>query len=331
MKKSIYLIVCLILFFIFHNKPLFAEESMLTLKQQLDRLQREVNDLSRSVFRDSNQSNANSKDNNDSQTEKFAAIDMRIYDLEKVIKKLTMNYTTPIDLEEDIRNLTMNLEEMVFKLDKINKRINKIEEDFDIKLQKIVVENSKENLNNISKKEDKEDIVVENSENTLGTLKYTSENNTNTSNEKDKVEKTNQNHVNADLKNLSPEDQFQMAFDQMSKKKYEQAKLSFQSFIDQNPENQTSGSAYYWLGKLYLSEKNYREAALIFAEGHEKYPNSIKAPNMLYEMAEALLEMDKNKEACVTLTTLSREFSSHKLKNKAEKKKLEISCDITSG
>ena len=326
MKKSIYLIVCLILFFTFHNIPLFAEE--LTLKQQLDRLQREVNDLSKSVFRDSNQSNANSKDNNDSQTEKFAAIDMRIYDLEKVIKKLTMNYTTPIDLEEDIRNLTMNLEEMVFKLDKINKKIDKIEEDFDIKLQKIVVENSKENLNNISKKED---IVVENSENTLGTLKYTLENNTNTSNEKDKVEKINQNHVNADLKNLSPEDQFQMAFDQMSKKKYEQAKLSFQSFIDQNPENQTSGSAHYWLGKLYLSEKNYREAALSFAEGYEKYPNSIKAPNMLYEMAEALLEMDKNKEACVTLTTLSREFSSHKLKNKAEKKKLEISCDITSG
>ena len=132
MKKSIYLIVCLILFFIFHNKPLFAEESMLTLKQQLDRLQREINDLSRSIFRDSNQSNANSKDNNDSQTEKFAAIDMRIYDLEKVIKKLTMNYTTPIDIEEDIRNLTMNLEEMVFKLDKINKRINKIEEDFEV-------------------------------------------------------------------------------------------------------------------------------------------------------------------------------------------------------
>ena len=88
MKKNIYIIVCLILFFIFHNIPLFAEESMLTLKQQLDRLQREVNDLSKSVFRDSNQSNANSKDNNDSQTEKFAAIDMRIYDLEKVFKKL---------------------------------------------------------------------------------------------------------------------------------------------------------------------------------------------------------------------------------------------------
>ena len=64
MKKSIYLIVCLILFFIFYNKPLFAEESMLTLKQQLDRLQREVNDLSKSVFKNSNKSYENFTDNN---------------------------------------------------------------------------------------------------------------------------------------------------------------------------------------------------------------------------------------------------------------------------
>ena len=110
-----------------------------------------------------------------------------------------------------------------------------------------------------------------------------------------------------------------------------EAKLSLLYFIEKNSENQLSGSAHYWLGKLYLLEKNYIEAALTFAEGHEKYPNSIKAPNMLYEMADALLEMGKNKEACVTLTTLSREFSSHKLKNKAEKKKLEISCDVVSG
>ena len=308
MKKRIYLIVCLILFFIFHNKPLFAEESMLTLKQQLDRLQREVNDLSKSVFKNPTQSNENSTNNNDTQTTNFAAIDMRIYDLEK-----------------DIKSLTFSLEELIFELDEINNKIdnkiNKIEEDFDNKIKNIVVENSKENLNNINKKELKEDIADENSENTLGTLIITSKNKTNNLNES---------QVNLDLKNLSPEDHFQMAFDQMRNKEYEQAKLSFQSFIKQNPENQTSGSAHYWLGKLYFYEKNYREAALTFAEGHEKYPNSIKAPNMLYEMAGSLLEMGKKREACVTLTTLSREFSSNKLKNKAEKKKIELSCDIDS-
>ena len=313
MKKSIYLIVCLILFFIFHNKPLFAAESMLTLKQQLDRLQREVNDLSKSVFKNSNKSNENFADNNDNQTVNFAAIDMRIYDLER-----------------DIKNLTMNSEELIFQLDEIIDRINKIEEDFDIKLQNIVVENSKENLDNKNEKKDKEDVIIENSENTLGTLIITSENNASKSNENNKGEETNQNQINSDLTNLSLENQFQIAFDQIWNKNYDEAKLSLKSFIKQNPENQLSGSAHYWLAKLYLFEKNYREAVLTFVEGHEKYPNSIKAPNMLYEMADALLEMGKNKEACVTLTTLSKEFSTHKLKNKAEKKKLEISCDIVS-
>ena len=314
MKKNIYLIVCLILFFNFFNKSLFAEESMLTIKQQLDRLQREVNDLSKSVFKNSNKSNENFADNNDSQTVNFAAIDMRIYDLEK-----------------DLKNLTMNLEEQVFHLDEIIDRINKIEEDFDTKLQNIIVKNSKENLDNKNKKEDKQDVIVENSENTLGTLIITSENNAGKSNKNNKVENTNQNQINSDLTNLSPENQFQIAFDQIWNKNSDEAKLSLKSFIKQNPENQLSGSAHYWLAKLYLFEKNYREAVLTFVEGHEKYPNSIKTPNMLYEMADALLEMGKNKEACVTLTTLSKEFSTHKLKNKAEKKKLEISCDIASG
>ena len=323
MKKSTYLIVCLILFFIFQNKLLFAEENMLTNKQQLDRLQREVNDLSKLIFNNPNKSYENFTDNNDSQTEKFAAIDMRIYDLEKNIKKLTLNYTAPIDLEEDIKNLTMNLEELIFKLEDINKRISKIEEDFDTKLQNIVVVDSNENLDNNENKEEKKEAVVKNPENTLGTLIITSKNN--------KVEETNQNQINSELENLTPERQFQIAFDQIRKKKYDEAKLSLKSFIIQNPENQLSGSAHYWLARLYLFEKNFREAALTFAEGHEKYPKSIKAPNMLYEMAEALLEMGKNKEACVTLTTLSREFSSHKLKNKAEKKKLEISCNVVSG
>ena len=135
MKRSINLIFCIFLFFIFHIKPLFAEESMLTIKQQLDRLQREVNDLSKSVFKNLNQSNANLTDKNNSQTVNFAAIDMRIYDLEK-----------------DIKNLTMSLEEFVFQLDEINNTIKNFEEDFDTKLQNF--ENFKENSDNKINKKD---------------------------------------------------------------------------------------------------------------------------------------------------------------------------------
>ena len=99
------------------------------------------------------------------------------------------------------------------------------------------------------------------------------------------------------------------------------------NFISNNPENQLSGSAHYWIGELLLLEKNNREAALVLAEGYQKFPKSIKAPDMLYKLSEALFEINKNFEACKTLTKLSNDFSSHKLKNKSEKKKIELQCD----
>ena len=126
---------------------------------------------------------------------------------------------------------------------------------------------------------------------------------------------------------LAPEDQFQNAFDKIRKKQYEEAKLLLRNFISNNPENQLSGSAHYWIGELLLLEKNNREAALVLAEGYQKFPKSIKAPDMLYKLSEALFEINKNFEACKTLTKLSNDFSSHKLKNKSEKKKIEMQCD----
>ena len=46
---------------------------------------------------------------------------------------------------------------------------------------------------------------------------------------------------------------------------------SFKEFIDNNQSNQLSGSAYYWLGKLQILEKNFRESVITLAEGHEKF------------------------------------------------------------
>ena len=81
-------VVILCLFFSF---SLSAKESLLTLKQQLDRLQREVSDLSQSVFQGSrDQSFKITQDT--SQSTNLTAFDLRIYDLEKDIKKLNENF-----------------------------------------------------------------------------------------------------------------------------------------------------------------------------------------------------------------------------------------------
>ena len=106
--------------------------------------------------------------------------------------------------------------------------------------------------------------------------------------------------------------------------------MLLRDFIKNHPKDQLSGSAHYWLGELLLLEKNNREAALILAEGYQLFPQSIKAPDILYKLADALFAIDKNQEACKTLTKLIKDFPNHKLKNKSKTKKTQKSCDVSA-
>ena len=304
--KKILQIFAILTIFISNN--LIAEENLLTIKQQLDRLQRDVNDLSKSFYNNPAQQIQNSEQNNNIQSINFAAIDIRIYDLEK-----------------DIKNLTMNIEEILFQLDEINTKISEVEENF-VNSNNNIPNESSINLDNENQNLE---LKTNNEDNTLGELKITSENENSYNEEEVQSDQTLNNQQLEDNINLSPEDQFQAAFDLIRGKKYEDAKLALSNFIINNSENQLSGSAHYWLGELFVLEKNYREAALIFAEGYQKYSKSIKAPEMLYKLSEALIKIEKKSEACNTLTKLTKDFSKHKITKKAENKILEISCDIS--
>ena len=99
-----YILTVLILFFSSYS---FSNESDLTISQQLERLQREVSDLSKEVF--SNSPNQSNGINNDF-VKNLSAIDLRIY-----------------DIENDIKNLTSNLEELYFQLDDIFNKLENLE------------------------------------------------------------------------------------------------------------------------------------------------------------------------------------------------------------
>ena len=113
---------------------------------------------------------------------------------------------------------------------------------------------------------------------------------------------------------ISIEDQFQNAFDLLREQKFYEAKNSLEIFIDKNPKHKLSGSAHYWLGEIYLLKNKYREAALVLAEGYQKFPKSIKAPNSLYKLAYSLIHIDKVDDACKTLSKIKNDFySSHRI------------------
>lgn len=103
-------------------------------------------------------------------------------------------------------------------------------------------------------------------------------------------------------------EKMQNALSYMMEKEYEKSKLLLSSFIKDHPTDPLSGTAHFWLGKIYQYEKNYRAAAIFFGEGVQKFPKSIKAAEMFYELSKALFAMNKDKEACKSLTLLFERY-----------------------
>ena len=286
----------LIITLLFLSSKIFANEELLTVQQQLDRLQREVNDLTKSVYSNSNQSSEGS----DEYITNFSAIDMRIYDLEK-----------------DVKNLTSNIEEFFFQLEDIFQKINSIEQTI------LNFENNISKIKSESINDTKTDKSLNNQdENSLGTLKITSE----SAEESENNENQEEDYPSVNDETLSIEDQFQAAFDNIRNKNWDQAKKSFENFIKNNPEDQLSGSAHYWLGELYILDKKFRDAALIFAEGYQKFPESIKAPDMLFKLSQSLYEVGKINESCKTIEKLLNDYPDGKLSIKIKKQITEYEC-----
>ena len=310
MKLILFLIIIVFVNFTSHQ---LRSEDALTVKQQLDRITQEINDLNKAVFNrsfDPKNINSNNNDqNNDQDVERFASIDLRIYDLEK-----------------DIKNLTLQFEEIIFKLDDLSNYMNKIETELNSNLNDIKDSNLKTNTDTSTNNESNTSGIVK-EENTLGKLvlsdkqsEIISENET----ESAQIEEPVQNN---DLENLSPEEQFQLALDEMMKKKYENSKISLEKFIEKFPDNQLSGSAHFWLGRIYQFEKNFRKAAIVFGEGVQKFPKSIKAAEMYYELSKSLKEMNKLSEACKTLEILSKNYKESKFASDPEKINNSLQCN----
>jgi tol-pal system protein YbgF len=292
----------LIVFLFLFNLSAYGEETQRSLKQQLDRLQRDVNDLSKLVYKKNTHDNENENKVDPENSINISAFDMRIYDLEK-----------------DIKTLNSNFEEFVFQIDELKKLYEEINikfEELNIKIDTHLINKIKETkTSEISSNEINDNSV---SENTLGTLIINSE---------DLSDSTEGNQLDNKILDLSPDEQFQIAFDLLRSQQFDQAKKALEEFIDNNSENELAGLSYYWLGEIHLLKKNYREAALIFAEGYQKYPTSIKSPDSLYKLADALSQIDKINDACNTLKKFTKEYINHKLIDKTNNMIIELGCE----
>ncbi|MGH6969756.1 MAG: tol-pal system protein YbgF, partial [Stellaceae bacterium] len=106
----------------------------------------------------------------------------------------------------------------------------------------------------------------------------------------------------------TPSQQYQSAFALLRRADYPGAEQALRAFVAQHPRDPLAGNAQYWLGETYYVRKNWKDAAIAFAEGYQKYPKSSKAPDDLFKLAMSLGNMGQKSNACTALMRLDRDF-----------------------
>jgi tol-pal system protein YbgF len=126
----------------------------------------------------------------------------------------------------------------------------------------------------------------------------------------------------------TPREQYEYATNLIQRGDYDQAETALKTFIQQNPKDALAGNAQYWLGETYYVRNDYKSAAIAFAEGYQKYPDSQKAPDNLLKLAMALGQQGQKENACVALRQLEKRYpdAAANVKDRAIRAKKNYAC-----
>ncbi len=130
------------------------------------------------------------------------------------------------------------------------------------------------------------------------------------------------------LPGATPREQYEYATNLIQRGAYDQAEIALKSFIQQHPKDELTGNAQYWLGETYYVRNDFKTAAVAFAEGYQKFPDSQKAPDNLLKLAMALGQQGQKENACVALRQLEKRYpdASANVKDRAVRAKKNYSC-----
>ncbi len=94
----------------------------------------------------------------------------------------------------------------------------------------------------------------------------------------------------------------------LDKGDYAAAEKALREFIELHPGHRLAANAYYWLGETHFVRGNYRDAALTFGKGFPIHSRSPKAPDLLYKLGVSLARLERRREACTAFETLAKRF-----------------------
>ena len=126
----------------------------------------------------------------------------------------------------------------------------------------------------------------------------------------------------------TPNEQYDYATGLLQRGAYAEAEVALKAFVAQHPKDPLAGNAQYWLGETYYVRSDFKNAAVAFAEGYQKYPNSSKAPDNLLKLGMSLGQTGQKDNACTAFRQLGKQFpaASGAIKDRAARAKQRYGC-----
>ena len=298
-KKGFFLLIILTNFI---HLNIYADERIQAAIEQINIISKDLKTLEKAVYKSADaivSSNSNQNINEDI--------------MAKHLLKLN-------DIENQFRELTNRFEEINFKMDKLSKRVTKIQSDTQMRISDLEEESSSQNGKTkkklSSENKTKKQKVVSNpaTPQDLGALPGYKQ--------KDLPEKQQVNSVETAgtvvtsqaerteslLPNKPPKDQYDFAINFMKIGDYETAEFALKEFIEKNKDHDLAGNAQYWYGETFRIRQLYSDAASAYLDGYQNYPKSKKAPDNLLKLGITMVQLGEKDQGCKMIAGIKKQY-----------------------
>ena len=227
------------------------------------------------------------------------------------------------NLQSEVRILRTGIEEYREFLRKPSKEIDRVREDFQVRLRileergKALDEKNKAQAEKVRELEEKNrgqmEKIRELEEHVKGL-----EGKMTAPPKQAEVEKT------AETKGVmtGTGDLYKDAYETFQRGDLEAARKKFEAFLRQYPNTELSDNAQFWIGETYYLKKDFEKAILEYEKTIAKYPEGDKVPAAMFKQALAFLELGDRTNGRNLLKRLIERFP-HSEQTDLAKKKLE--------
>jgi len=248
-------------------------------------------------------------------------------------------------LDQQMREITGKLEDMAFRVKEMNKRVDLVSSDFELRLNALEQGGASVGTNSqpqpdVEMTEDElsdgasapYDPNMGEGVGTLGTVRVSPDAAAVTEpgvamppTESVVVEEEVEVAI---LPEGTPNEQYEHSLGFLWQSNYGKAEGALKAFLAAHPDHPLAGNAQYWLGETYYVRKDYTSAAVAFAEGFEAYADSPKAPDNLLKLGLSLAQIDEKDQACRALGELQKRYpdAATSIQNRASKEREKIGC-----